>query len=114
MYLIQNTFDVAEIDRDELQANAEYIYGMIHARYILTAQGLDAMVFLLLVSDVQLQKFKECTFGTCPRVYCNNYNLLPIGLSDKPGNGYVKLFCPRCKDVYNAPLAYSRSFVAER
>ena len=40
---------IADIDDDELQANAECIYGMIHARYILTAQGLDAMVspFLL-------------------------------------------------------------------
>ena len=35
---------IADIDDDELQANAECIYGMIHARYILTAQGLDAMV----------------------------------------------------------------------
>ena len=36
--------EIADIDNDELQANAECIYGMIHARYILTAQGLDAMV----------------------------------------------------------------------
>ena len=86
-----------ELDENELEANAGYIYGMIHARYILTSPGLEAMY----------QKYKRCVFGTCPRVYCNNQNLLPIGLSDSPGVDTVKLFCPRCKEIYFPPPAFS-------
>ena len=37
---------LAEFDEGELEANAVFVYGLIHARYILTAAGLEAMVYL--------------------------------------------------------------------
>ena len=42
-------------------------------------------------------------FGVCPRVFCHEQPLLPVGLSDKPNVSGVKLFCPCCKEVYNPP-----------
>jgi len=36
---------LAEIDQDELQTSTTNLYGMIHARYIVTASGLEAMVW---------------------------------------------------------------------
>lgn len=39
-------------------------------------------------------------FGTCPRVYCDGQHILPIGLSDIPGEATVKTFCPRCNECY--------------
>jgi casein kinase II subunit beta len=29
--------------------------------------------------------------------------MLPIGLHDVPHKSVVKLYCPRCEDVYNSP-----------
>lgn len=47
-----------------------------------------------------LEKFKGRDFGCCPRVFCNGQACLPVGLSDVPGHSTVKLFCPKCEDVY--------------
>jgi casein kinase II subunit beta len=48
-----------------------------------------------------LDKYKKGEFGKCPRVNCNATHLLPTGLSDVPGVQFVKLYCPRCEDIYN-------------
>jgi casein kinase II subunit beta len=50
---------------------------------------------------VQLEKYKKCDFGRCPRVFCRSHPLLPIGLSDLPHTKSVKLYCAKCEDVYS-------------
>lgn len=81
----------AEEHRDALELNARILYGLIHARYILTQRGLNKM----------FEKYKNGDFGYCPRVHCQLHPLLPVGLSDQPRVDAVKLYCAKCEDLYN-------------
>jgi len=85
--------DVLSDDQQEMVENdAECLFGLIHARYILTNRGLHAM----------LDKYRQCHFGRCPRVLCCGQALLPVGVSDTRNQESVKLYCAKCEDIYNS------------
>ncbi|EXJ77421.1 casein kinase II subunit beta-2 [Capronia epimyces CBS 606.96] len=91
--LITDVFDLDCDDdmRETIEKSARHLYGLVHARYIVTTRGLAKMV----------DKFKRSDFGRCPRVLCDSHPLLPFGPSDNPGQKSVKLFCAKCEDIYN-------------
>lgn len=39
-------------------------------------------------------------YGFCMRALCDRQPVVPVGLSDKLHSGRVKVFCPRCEEVY--------------
>jgi len=39
-------------------------------------------------------------YGFCMRVNCEKQNLLPVGVSDIPRTSRVKVYCPRCNEIY--------------
>ena len=80
-------------DASVIEASAELLYGLIHARYITSRPGIQQM----------LEKYELSHFGHCPRVYCAGARVLPVGRTDTPGQETVKLFCPCCLDVYTPP-----------
>ncbi|KAF8631465.1 hypothetical protein AX17_005085, partial [Amanita inopinata Kibby_2008] len=91
--LITDTLDddIQDDLRGSLDVQARLLYGLIHARWIVTARGLQKM----------LEKYKRAEFGRCPRVYCQQQPLLPVGLTDIPYQKSVKLYCGRCEDLYS-------------
>lgn len=88
-----------EEHRERIEDSAELLYGLIHARFILTSPGLAAMG----------EKMRSGVFGRCPRVLCNQQACLPIGLKEVPRMEAVKVFCPRCQDVYEPRKLYHAS-----
>ncbi|KAJ6706059.1 CASEIN KINASE II SUBUNIT BETA [Salix purpurea] len=83
--------DMFTEEQNELvESAAEMLYGLIHARYILTSKGMAAM----------LDKYKNYDFGRCPRVHCCGQPCLPVGQSDIPRSSNIKICCPRCDDIY--------------
>ncbi|KAL1333427.1 putative casein kinase II subunit beta-4 isoform X2 [Arachis duranensis] len=81
---------LTEEQNELIESAAEMLYGLIHARYILTSKGLATM----------LDKYKSFDFGRCPRVYCCGQSCLPVGQSDIPRASTVKIYCPKCEDIY--------------
>eukprot|EP00455_Lapot_gusevi_P033663 TRINITY_DN3687_c0_g4_i2.p1 TRINITY_DN3687_c0_g4~~TRINITY_DN3687_c0_g4_i2.p1 ORF type:complete len:267 (-),score=53.99 TRINITY_DN3687_c0_g4_i2:508-1269(-) len=89
---IEPTEEVLSDEQQEaIENEAENLYGLIHARYLLTNRGLHSMY----------DKYRNGDFGRCPRVHCYSANLLPVGLFDIPNKDSVKLFCPNCEEIYN-------------
>ncbi|XP_010425836.1 PREDICTED: casein kinase II subunit beta-2-like [Camelina sativa] len=81
---------ITEEHNELIESAAEILYGMIHARYILTG----------------LKKYNNYDFGRCPKLYCRGQPCLPVGLSDIPRASTVKIYCPKCEDVYYPPSKY--------
>lgn len=73
----------------DIHEDAEKLYGLIHSRYIVTPEGCERMK----------QLYGYGYFGKCPKVHCG-CKVLPIGMSDVPEKDNVKVYCPRCDDVF--------------
>jgi casein kinase II subunit beta len=74
----------------ELYQEAADLYGLIHSRFIISQSGMEVMK----------EKYQANGFGTCPRVMCEKQPVLPSGVSDELRTSRVKLFCPKCQDLY--------------
>lgn len=79
------------------ESSAIDVYGRIHALYLLTPDGYHQM----------LTKFNEKVFLKCPRIQCNDSICFPIGINEAP---MVKMYCPKCKEIYNCESNLSGSF----
>jgi len=65
----------------QIYQEATDLYGLIHARFILSPRGLAIM----------REKFLLGKFGVCPRVLCERQALLPIGMSEELRTSRVKV-----------------------
>ena len=79
-----------EIDRATIEKESAILYGLIHARFLLTRQGMQLMY----------EKYQRKEFQVCPRVYCKGTICLPYGISEELNNYKLQMFCPCCRDIY--------------
>lgn len=45
-------------------------------------------------------KYHYSMFGICPRLLCDKQEVVPIGLDEELSISRVKVYCPKCEDVY--------------
>jgi casein kinase II subunit beta len=88
--------DLADTEFLEIYRDATDLYGLIHARYIVSPRGLQVM----------REKYLKGAFGTCPRVLCDRQHVLPLGTSEELRVARVKVFCPKCEQVYAPKTKY--------
>lgn len=92
--LILDCEDDDDVDIDSIsavEAAAVKLYGLIHARYLLTTRGQQAL----------LAKFKTGVYGTCPHEVCDQFKqkMLPVG-SDLSSQSPTRAYCPCCNELY--------------
>jgi len=85
-------------DLRSLKRRTAQLYGLLHARYILTCGGLQKMG----------RMYKKSHWGSCPRVGCHSQPLLPVGIYDEPHREGVKLYCCRCGLLYRSNAVHSK------
>lgn len=75
-----------------IETAAQMLYGLIHARFIMTSRGMGLM----------LDKFNTYTYGECPLVDCEaeSQPVLPIGKHDLLRQSSALVYCPNCREVY--------------
>jgi casein kinase II subunit beta len=83
--------EVPEEDQAMLETACQMLYGLIHARYLLTTRGIQALH----------EKFLSGVYGICWNDKCASENklVIPIG-SDVVGQGGTDVYCPSCGECY--------------
>eukprot|EP00915_Cephaloidophora_sp_WS-2016_P003560 GHVH01004812.1.p1 GENE.GHVH01004812.1~~GHVH01004812.1.p1 ORF type:complete len:296 (+),score=58.23 GHVH01004812.1:110-997(+) len=88
---IDSHVSAEEEDDEDLKMSAIVLYGLVHARFLMTNKGML----------LALEKYSQNVYGSCPNVNCNGQNTMPIGISDTLNIDCAKVYCPMCCDIYH-------------
>jgi casein kinase II subunit beta len=105
--------ELTEDQKRRIEKSARLLYGLAHARYILTGQGLFRMVvhslvlllntynftFFIFYFYKKFKKYQQGGFGFCTTLNCSG-RLLPHGLTDNCHRKGLVLVCPLCEAEY--------------
>ncbi|VWU49560.1 casein kinase II beta chain [Hepatocystis sp. ex Piliocolobus tephrosceles] len=83
--------------KEKYLGDAALLYSTLHKKFILTPKGLAIMK----------DKYTKGDYGTCPRVSCAQYHVLPIGLHESIRIAPVHIYCPSCQEIYK--ISYEKN-----
>jgi casein kinase II subunit beta len=83
-------FTRAQMER--LGTSVRRLYGLLHQRFVITEDGVQKVA----------AKVANAVYGLCPRVACQQSKLIPVGSTIEPDEDVVKLWCPKCHDIYES------------
>ncbi|EAY17082.1 Casein kinase II regulatory subunit family protein [Trichomonas vaginalis G3] len=92
---IRSPHKESDEEDEDLMDQSINLYGLIHARFICTLDGIDLVK----------EKYDSGKFPTCPRYLCNGCRCLPYGVSEIFEEATMKIFCPNCCDVYESQFS---------
>ena len=74
-----------------LETATQMLYGLIHARFLQTSRGIQALY----------DKYSSGVYGTCWNDQCEREKryVIPVG-SDVVGQAHVNVYCPSCGESY--------------
>lgn len=82
---------IRNISSSKYEKEETILYYLLHQRYVLSTSGMNKM----------LERISKKFYGECRRMGCEDYPLIPIGLSNIPKISSVKLYCNNCINVYD-------------
>ena len=90
IFLIELANTHIKLSFTQVQRNAVLLYGLLHARFITTESGLKKMH----------GKINRGEYSSCPRTKGEQRHTLPIGETNEPSKRSLRVFCPRCNEIY--------------
>lgn len=89
---LNRCFDTIKNDSSSKYEREEtLLYYLLHQRYVLSMTGMTKMV----------ERISKNFYGECRRMGCEDYPLIPFGLSNNPRISSVKLYCHNCNNVFD-------------
>ncbi|KRH94258.1 Casein kinase II, beta subunit [Pseudoloma neurophilia] len=89
---LNRCFDTIKgISSSKFEREETLLYYLLHQRYVLTMTGMAKMC----------ERIMKSFYGECRRMGCEDYPLIPFGLSNNPRISSVKLYCNNCNNVFD-------------
>ena len=95
--------DLSSLSKDQIEklaSSCRLLYGLLHQRYVTSEDGIRQLH----------AKVQRGVYGKCPRTACKGQHVIPMGLSIELGVDTVKLWCPKCHDIYNCDSKLDGAF----
>ena len=96
---LNRCFDtIRNLSSSKFEREEAMLYYLLHQRYVLSIHGMSKM----------LERVLKNFYGECRRMGCEDYPLIPIGLSNSPRISSVKLYCNNCNNVFDPDNSLSQ------
>ena len=68
--------------------------------HLKVSQRIILFTIMMIGLAVVYNRYQRMAYGYCMRAFCDKQPVIPIGMSDVLRKGRVKVYCPKCEEVY--------------